>query len=300
MKVQTFEQLLEISVYYSHMKRLFGGHLSSSGGYINALRAAQQLNINAIQIHPSAPQRWNQKPFAAGVEDEYLKNFEASGIKKLFFHAIYLLNLAHPEERMQKLSQDSLAYSLDLISRMKGQGVIFHVGSFKHDDDKRRGLSRCAEIINRTFDAAKNDGKLLLEVAAGSGSVIGQKFEELVEIYSQVEQKERIGFALDTQHLWASGCNLEEDLDSLIDYIASSVGMNFVEAVHLNDSKTALNSKVDRHENLGQGQIGIERLTKVINHPSLKNIPFILETPAMKSLETAAPEIEVLRALLQE
>lgn len=278
--------------------KYYGGHLSIAGGFHKALESAKLLEINAIQIHPSAPQRWNSSPYKPGVEDEFLRNLPSSGVKKIFFHGIYLINLANPDPKAQKLSQLSLINDLDLCSRLRADGVIFHVGSSKHEPDELKALALAADAVNAILDESKNSSRLILEVSAGGGLTIGQRFEQLVEIFERVEKKDRIAVGLDTQHLWASGYQLPEDLDNLLKLIDSTVGSERLAAVHLNDSKTACGSRLDRHENLGDGLIGKDRLLAVLNHPKLKEIPFILETPAMKSIETAVDEIKKLRSWL--
>lgn len=280
------------------MDRYFGCHVSASGGLSAALSRGEELGVNTIQIHPSPPQRWNRKPFADGVERELLAKRESSVVKKIFFHGIYLINLANPNPEQADLSRHSLLHDLELSSRIKGDGVIFHVGSLKDEPDETVGFSRAAESVNWVLERAPTDAMLLLEVAAGSGAVIGDRFEELATIYEMVERKEQCGFALDTQHMWASGYNLRDELDQIVSTIDSLVGIDKVKAIHLNDSKSALGSRVDRHENLGEGTIGNETLHRVIHHPKLRTIPFILETPGLKDMEGAKSEVEKLRAIV--
>jgi len=138
-----------------------------------------------------------------------------------------------------------------------------------------------------------------MEVAAGGGNVIGDRMEELATIYSFINNKARVGFALDTQHLWASGYDLINDLDNIIAQVERNFGFDLIGAIHLNDSKTELGSRKDRHENLGQGLIGKVALEKFVNHPKLRHIPFILETPALKAMETAPAEVQALRAIIK-
>jgi deoxyribonuclease-4 len=139
-----------------------------------------------------------------------------------------------------------------------------------------------------------------MEVAAGSGSIIGDRVEELALIYSQLERKELAGFGLDTQHMWASGYDLATDLEGVIKNVDESLGLDKVWSIHLNDSKTELASKKDRHENIGDGLIGETALRRAFTHSKLKSIPFILETPALESLDGARSEIEKLRGFLKE
>lgn len=276
------------------MKRFFGAHVSCAGGLQNAALAAIELNINTIQIHPSPPQRWNSQPFAEGIEDAFLSTKHDSCLEKVFFHAIYLINMATPDPQKFHLAKTSLLHYLDLNTRIKGSGVIFHVGSMKDQADEAEGYDRVVDGLNWVLERAPQNCRLIMEVAAGSGSVIGDRIEELALIYSQIERKELVGFGLDTQHMWASGYDLASDLDGVIRNIEGELGFDKVWSVHLNDSKTALGSKKDRHENIGDGLIGREALKRVFNHPKLTHVPFILETPALGSLEGARGEINKL------
>jgi deoxyribonuclease-4 len=133
-----------------------------------------------------------------------------------------------------------------------------------------------------------------MEVAAGSGSVIGDRIEELELIYSQLERKELVGFGLDTQHMWASGYDLVNDLEGVIKHIETSLTLEKVWSVHLNDSKTELASRKDRHENIGDGLIGREALKAIFTHTKFTDIPFILETPALADLAGARSEVDKL------
>ena len=278
------------------MERFLGAHVSISGGFEKGIENGNALGVNTIQVHPCAPQRWNFKPFATGFEDAFLKAKESSTVKKVYFHGIYLINLANPDPKQASNSRNSLIHDLELMDRIKGEGVIFHVGSMKHQEDANEGYQCAADSINYIMDKTKHaSSRLLLEVAAGSGQVIGHKLEDLEIIYDKVECKERVGFALDTQHLWASGYDLVNDLEGLIAAVKKHFNLEKVFAIHLNDSKTAHASKTDRHENLGDGLIGEAAIRKIINHPDLKNIPFILETPGLKEMETAKVEINKLK-----
>jgi deoxyribonuclease-4 len=282
------------------MKRYFGAHVSSAGGLHNAVAAAIELEINTIQVHPSAPQRWNTTPFAPGVEDIFNRDRKGSCLEKVFFHAIYLINMATPDEQKFRFAQASLLNYLDFNARIHGSGVIFHVGSMKDQEDEAAGYDRVVSGLNRILEKAPQDSRLILEVAAGSGAVIGDRVEELALIYSQVERKELVGFGLDTQHMWASGYDLVNDLEGVIKNIEQELTLEKVWSIHLNDSKTELASRKDRHENIGDGLLGTEALRRVFMHPQLAHIPFILETPALESLDGARSEIEKLRGFLKE
>ncbi|MCO6431884.1 MAG: deoxyribonuclease IV [Deltaproteobacteria bacterium] len=276
------------------MSRYLGCHVSAAGGLENAIANGTELGVNTIQIHPSPPQRWNSTAYKAGFEAEFLKARSASKIKKVFFHAIYLINLATPDSKNFHLSKLSLKHYLELMHRIQGDGVIVHVGSLKDQEKEEEGLERAASGINWIFENTPGEARLLLEVAAGSGKVIGSRLEQLARVFELVENKERLGFALDSQHLWASGYDLRENLEGVLQDIKQQFGYKKVWAVHLNDSKVECASKKDRHENLGEGVIGKEALSKFVNHSELRSIPFILETPGLKQMDTAKVEVSKL------
>jgi deoxyribonuclease-4 len=282
------------------MKRYFGAHVSAAGGLKNAVGAAVELGINTIQVHPSPPQRWNITPFPAGIEDAFLEAKEGTCLEKVFFHAIYLINMATPDNQKFNNARVSLLNDLDLNARIGGSGVIFHVGSMKDQEDEAVGYDRVVSGLNFIMEKAPDNARLILEVSAGAGAVIGDKVEELAMIYGQLERKENVGFGLDTQHMWASGYDFVNDLEGVIDNVEREFGLDKVWSIHLNDSKTALGSNKDRHENIGDGLIGGETLKKVFTHKKLAHIPFILETPALASLDGASSEIEKLRGFLGE
>ncbi len=281
------------------MKRFFGCHVSAAGGLANAIENGARLGVNAIQIHPSQPQRWNYKPFEPGIESEFLTAKKKSGIEKVFFHGVYLINLAVADKSKLGYSLRSLQYYLDLSERICGDGVIFHVGSNREQESEEAGFRQAAEAINTILDKSAGKSKLLLEVAAGSGSIIGDRMEELRSIYEMVEDKERVGFALDTQHMWASGYDLRAETDQIIKQIGDTLSFERVAAIHLNDSKTALSSRSDRHENLGEGAIGLAALSALVNDERLVSIPLLMETPGLRDPETAAAEVAKLKKLLQ-
>lgn len=277
------------------MIKYFGCHVSCSGGLENALKNGKTLGVNAIQLHPSAPQRWVHKPFNAGIEESFLAERENSGILRIFFHGIYLINLANPDKQKFHLSKLSLVHYLELAQRLGVDGVIFHLGSNVHQPSEEEGFAQAASGINWILEHATGSVKLLLEVAAGSGKIIGDRLEELALIYEQVQEKTRVGFALDTQHMWASGYDFTNELESIVQQVESILGLAKIGAIHLNDSKTQLGSKKDRHENLGQGLIGEATIRNILNHPKLAQIPFILETPDLESIEGAKKEISQLK-----
>ncbi len=276
--------------------RYLGAFVSTSGGLYKAILRADKFKINTIMIHPSPPQRWNTRPFnndEINLFNKYRK--KSKFVKKVFFHGIYLINLANPDKQKFHLSKMSLVNYLDLASKINSEAVIFHVGSFKDQKNEIEGFGRIIYGINWIFEHSKNNAILSLEVAAGSGKVVGSKFEDLARIYEGVKNKKRINFCLDTAHMFASGYDIVNQLENVIDDFDKILGLNNISAIHFNDSKVEFNSKKDRHENIGEGLIGEEAMKRILNHPKLKQIPFILETPALKDDKSAQKEIIKLK-----
>jgi deoxyribonuclease-4 len=191
---------------------------------------------------------------------------------------------------------------LDLAARIQAEGVIFHVGSLKDEPDETCGLKRAARSIDTILSRTTGNTPLLLEVSAGSGKIIGSRFTQLTRIFDWVspQNQKRVLFALDSQHLWASGYDIASDLQTLLEEIKNTVGIERVAAIHLNDSKSELASCHDRHADLGTGTIGWDALSAFINHPLLQNIPTILETPSLRTEEGAKNEIAALRRMANE
>ncbi|MCC7303952.1 deoxyribonuclease IV [bacterium] len=284
--------------------RYLGAHVSVAGGLQNGIITGIELGINTIQIHPTAPQRWISKPVdTAGIET-MIKAQKHSPVKIVFAHAIYLINLAQPDKQKFHLGKMALVHYLDFMkdvdsisksyeSDLQAGGVVVHVGSAIHYPNKQEALERVSYGINWILENSRG-GELLLESSAGSGQVIGEKLEDLHWLYEKTEQKDRIGIALDTEHMFASGYDWTKT-DEVVHEVENVLPLDLVKVIHLNDSKVPCGSKKDRHENLGEGLIGEEALKRVINHKKLKNIPMVLETPRMKSIDEAKIDIAKLK-----
>jgi apurinic endonuclease APN1 len=285
--------------------RYLGAHVSTAGGLANAITAATTLGINTIQIHPSAPQRWITKPIDSAQTETLVKHQKNSPVKLVFAHAIYLINLANPEKQKFHLSKMAIVeylnftHNIDTIARyyesdLKTGGVVVHVGSAVHSPSKEEALTQSLKGINWILEQAPF-GQLLLESSAGSGQVIGAMLQDLLWLREHAEQKERIGIALDTEHMFASGYNWKSP-DVVLAEVESLFPLSLVKLIHLNDSKVPCGSKKDRHENLGEGLIGEESLKQIVTNPLLKDIPMVLETPRMGE-SIAAAKIDVDKLL---
>jgi len=281
------------------------------GGIPKCLITAKKLNVDTIQMMPTAPMRWSSKEISDEIVDNFVQNLLDNPIKKILMHGIYLINLARGDSQLFHLSKLSLVTYLNFQSRVEQKitslpaedkarisnefeilGTCFHPGSAK-DLGVEESLDRVIYGINWVLENSPK-GMLLLESTAGAGNVMGDTFEELAKMRQGAEQKSRVGFVIDTQHTFASGYDWVNDLEGVVSAMDQIIGIENVKAIHLNDSMPALSSHKDRHANIGDGNIGMDSIMKIITHKKLTNIPFILETPALKDEDGILAELAKL------
>lgn len=290
--------------------RYFGAHVSNAGGHQNGIKNGDKYGVNTIQTMATAPMRWSMKEVDMAQVEAFVNAQKDSGVKKLLVHGIYLINLARQDKQMFHMSKMSVLTYMNYIGniiKMSQEvggdidviGMTFHPGSAK-DSPPAEGIKRISYGIDWILDKTEGEGMLLLESSAGAGNIMGDKLEELAAMREGVEHKDRVGYVLDTQHMFVSGYDWRSGLEGIIKNIEDTIGLEHVHAFHLNDSMTEMGSNKDRHENIGDGEIGLDAMKALINHPKLKDIPMILETPALKKPETMGPEIEKVRGLLED
>lgn len=286
-----------------------GAHVFASGGFHNCLKTADELEINTIQAMFSAPMRWSTQD----IKDEYISKFAEyatdTGVRKVLFHGIYLINLARKEKQKFHLSKVSLMTHLSAVDKLERAlianvadveilGLTFHAGS-AIDLTPEEGLERIIQGLDWVMDRVER-GMVLLETSAGAGNVMGDTFEELAAMRDGAKHKDRIAYVVDTQHTFVSGYDWVNDLDGVISQMDKTLGLDKVKAIHLNDSMKPFNSHKDRHSDLGEGEIGRDAISKILRHPKLRDIPFILETPSLKDIEEAKKEVGVMKELAGE
>ncbi len=288
-----------------------GSHIS--GPFENSPIIANQANINTIMIMPTSPLRWALKP----IDEKRIKKFaqnikinletSKNPLKNILLHAIYLINLARSDKRLFHLSKMSLITYIDFLDKVKDElknlniddhinllGICFHPGS-ANDQSEQEAIKRVAYGIDWILEKTKQSKvKLLIENTAGSGNIIGSKFEQLKQIKDLTTfNTKRVGFVIDTQHSFASGYDWH-DTQNVIKIIDDLLNIKNVKAFHLNDSKVKLNSHIDRHANIGEGFIGLKTLKNIIFNKDLSDMPFILETPNVKTEQGIEKEIQKL------
>jgi len=277
---------------------LLGVQVSTAGEIYEALERAQELGCNTMQIFSRNPQRWRDGFLEQADVEEFKKRQEKFKIRPVFIHIPYLINLASPNKRLYEASIE--AYIEDILEAglLKADYIVTHMGSHKETSEDA-GLKRLTEALNIIMEKTKSSPVgILLENTAGSGSWLGYKFSHQQKVLAGLKNKERVGLCLDTAHAYLAGYDLATKigLDALLEEIDKLVGINLLKLVHLNDAHGSLGSKHDRHEHIGKGSIGLEGMKRIINHPKLRNLPFILETPK-KSQQDDIRNLKTVRKL---
>jgi deoxyribonuclease-4 len=270
-----------------------GAHLSISKGLSKAVEEAITIGANTFQFFSRNPRGTQAK--ALDVKDiaraQDLMKIHEFG--PLLAHAPYILNLASKKDDLWNLAIHIMGEDLQRMDIMGVPYMAFHPGSHV-GEGIAYGITRIAEGINQVFETEANC-MLLLETMSGSGSEVGGTFEELAEIISLVEQKDRIGVCLDTCHIFGAGYALDGGIEATLEHFNQTVGLSKLKTIHLNDSQKPFNSKKDRHANLGEGLIGLEEIINLVQLKELEGIPLLLETPG--GIETYQKEIKLLKEI---
>lgn len=259
-----------------------GVHISSAAPFSETITRAKEADCECMQIFVNPPQRWNPVVISEQEIKKYIESNKSAKIKPVVIHGIYLINLATNNPYFYQASINSLIDDMKKAKQIGALGVNFHVGSTK-GADFNDVLDKIAEAINKVLAEVPEGPDLILENSAGAGNIIGDKFEELAAIINKVNSK-RLKVTLDTAHAFESGYDIstEEGLEKTLNEFNNKIGLDRLVCLHLNDSATPLGSNRDRHENIGHGHIGKDAFERIVNHPKLKDLPGILETPDLK------------------
>lgn len=269
-----------------------GCHLSTTKGYENMGKEAIKIGANTFQYFTRNPRGGKAKDIDEKDILALRKLMEENKFAKILAHAPYTLNGCSADESTRQFATEMMADDLERLKYLPTSLYNFHPGSHvKQGVDL--GINYIVEMLNKVLKP-EHTTIVLLETMAGKGTEVGRTFEEIAEIISRVDLKEKMGVCLDTCHVYDAGYDIVNDLDGVLEEFDRIIGLDRLHAIHLNDSKNPFNSHKDRHEKIGEGEIGFEAIKKIINHPKLKNIPFFLETP--NELDGYAKEIEMLRA----
>lgn len=280
---------------------LLGAHFSIAKGLHQALYDAKAYDCTAIQIFTKNATTWKERELISDQIDLFKRAKKETGISAIASHASYLINLASHEKEKYTKSCDALVNELIRSSSLDIPYVVLHPGAHM-DEGEKKGTHRIIVSINEIFTKTSAvNTRLLLETTAGQGSSVGHTFEQLAAIMSGIEEKNRVGICLDTCHIFAAGYDIRtaEQYKKNIMLFDSVIGLEHLFLLHLNDSKTTLGSKVDRHEHIGHGSIGLEAFEFFMNDGRMLEIPKIIETPKAKDTEDwDRINLEQLKALV--
>ena len=268
-----------------------GCHLSCSDGYLAMGRQALSIGADTFQFFTRNPRGGSVKAFDAQDARALCDFLAEHSFAPILAHAPYTLNAAAADPRVRDFAWRAMREDLERLAHLPGAMLNFHPGSHV-----KQGVETGVRLIAQMLDAVYTPElptPVLLETMAGKGSEVGGRFEELRAIMDASRAGDRLGVCLDTCHVFDGGYDIVNRLDDVLEEFDRVIGLPRLRAVHLNDSKNPMASRKDRHEKIGQGMIGLEALTRVINHEALRGLPFYLETP--NELDGYAAEIALLR-----
>jgi len=273
-----------------------GCHLSTTKGFENMGKEALEIGANTFQFFTRNPRGGKAKDIDINDMEGLLKIVRENNFATILAHAPYTLNACSADERTREFAREMMEDDLKRMELMPNNLYNFHPGSHVKQGVEI-GITYIVELLNNVLREDQRT-TVLLETMAGKGSEVGRTFEEIAEIISRVELKDKIGVCLDTCHVYDAGYDIVNNLDGVLEEFDRVIGLDRLKAIHLNDSKNPFKSHKDRHEKIGEGYLGLEAITNIINHPKLKHLPFFLETP--NELEGYAKEIELLRRRYQD
>jgi len=263
---------------------LIGCHLSIGKGFPAAIDEAESLGMNAMQIFSHNASSWRMKEITTEMADSFRKRLAQSSVEYVVIHTMYLLNLASPDDALYERSILALEEEIRRAGMLGIDQIVTHIGAHKGSGIDA-GIRRVRAALDRALASDAASGypsvRILLEDTAGAGTTMGTSFSEIGAIITGLSDSRRVGVCLDTCHAFAAGYELRtaDGLAKTLDEFDSEIGLSRLELVHLNDSKFPLGSRRDRHAHIGDGEIGIAGIAQVVNHPSMRDLPFILETP---------------------
>ncbi len=276
---------------------LIGAHVSTAGSLAKAVSRGQEIGCRSIQIFNQSPRAW--KPTSYTDEDfaAFREAFEASDIESVIIHAIYLINTVTPDKELAKKSKAALVHALKVGDAIGADGVVLHSGSRKQEEPEaaiRRGGKLIGEALSESESCP-----LLIEQMAGHQGIIGNTFEEIADLVEVAGGGKRLGLCLDSCHLYAAGYDIGtyDGIDRMLRDADKALGKRRLKALHLNDSKEPLDSRRDRHADIGKGEIGERGFVRFLSEPRFDGLPATMETPGPERKGPVAADIELAEKL---
>jgi deoxyribonuclease-4 len=259
---------------------LLGSHKSIAGGYYKAVEAAAALGMDTVQLFTKNNNQWRAKPLSDEDIRLFKESLQRTGLKKPCAHDCYLINLASPNDELWQRSLDAMVVEVERAEALGLDGVVMHPGSFVEstEGDGLQRIVQAIDEIHRRTSGARTE--MWLETTAGQGTCLGHRFQHLAAILDGVRAAERLGVCVDSCHIFAAGYPLHTPAEyrATFDEFDDVVGIARIRAFHLNDSKKPLGSRVDRHEHIGEGRLGLEPFRHILNDPRFRDLPMYLET----------------------
>ena len=268
-----------------------GCHLSASKGYLAMAKQAVSIGANTFQFFTRNPRGGKAKEINEDDVKAFLEYSKEHGINRILAHAPYTLNACSADSGIREFAKNTMADDLKRMEYTPGNYYNFHPGSHV-GQGVEVGIDFIAEMLNEILTKDQTT-IVLLETMSGKGSEVGRNFEELKAIIDKVKLKDKLGVCLDTCHIWDGGYDVVNNFDGVLNEFDKIIGLEKLKAIHLNDSKNDLASHKDRHEKIGEGKIGLDAISKIINNKRIKELPFYLETP--NEIDGYEKEIELLK-----
>jgi len=276
----------------------FGFHISIAGGFSKVAERAHARGCETIQFFSRNPRGWNYSPLNEKEVEQFRSSMRSSAFSPIFLHMPYLPNIAAAKSKFYKGSIDSIATDLQRAEQLGAQSLIIHIGH-RMESSEEEAIENVSQGINQAFEKVRNGVMLLMENTAGQGTEIGYHFDQIKKIIEKVHNHQRMGVCLDTAHSFEAGYDLSNraGIETTFDDFDRTIGLERLHLLHLNDSKTPLGSRKDRHWHIGEGYIGLEGFRHLVNHPSLSHLPGIMETPRKDTVEDLR-NMKVIRSLI--
>jgi deoxyribonuclease-4 len=276
---------------------LFGAHVSSSGGIHTAIDRAESFGCDAVQVFTQSPRTWRPTNHKPETFERFKEGRAEAGIGAVICHALYLVNLASPNDDLYEKSVASLRNTIEVACAIDADGVVFHIGSHLGAGFEA-GIERVVDAMRGLLDLCTDTTWFLMENSAGAGGTIGRSLDELATIFEALDAHPRLGICLDSCHLFVSGVDVtsRDELDALVRDLDTRIGLERLRALHVNDSAAPLASNRDRHANIGDGLLG-EELGVFLSHPRLQGLPALLEVPGKDNKGPDADEVRKLKEL---
>jgi len=277
----------------------FGFHISIAGGFSKVVERAEARGCETIQLFSRNPRGWKYAALNETEVQRFRSFTRSANLFPVFLHLPYLVNVAFRASKFYKPSVDSMVTDMGRAEQLGAQYLITHIGH-RSKSPEEESIETVAQAINQVFGKVNNSVMLLLENTAGQGSEVGYTFDQIKGIFDKVHAHSRMGVCLDTAHCFEAGYDLSsrDGIERTLESFDRTIGLNRLHLFHLNDSKTPLGSRRDRHWHIGEGYIGLKGFRHLINHPWIRHLPGIMETPRNDTIEDLK-NMKVIRSLVK-